>query len=206
MRPTIFLAFAACTGDNYNYQGTPIWDYFPLDGTERSWTYSQDDESIEYFLHVEMVTPSRTVDETEIHPLEMTRSDKKGELVSTTEWSSDSRDGILIHSYAVGIDAATAFDPPIVFADAEMAAGDTVETTNASGKFTATFVGLEDCPNHWVPGTDGDPWNCAHMKLEGPGLGFEGDYWNAPRYGTALFQRIQDPDKWNLLEAIWVAE
>jgi hypothetical protein len=41
------------------------------------------------------------------------------------------------------------------------------------------------------------------MKLEGPGLGFEGDYWLAPRYGTALFQRIQDPDKWNLLEAIW---
>ena len=67
----------------------------------------------------------------------------------------------------------------------------------------ATFVSLEDCPNHWVPGTDSDPWTCAHVNLDGPGLGFEGDYWLAPRYGTALFQRIQDPDKWNLLEAIW---
>jgi hypothetical protein len=84
-----------------------------------------------------------------------------------------------------------------------MVAGDTVPSTNASGDFEATFVALEECPNHWVPGTDSEPWTCVHVKLEGPGLGFEGDYWMAPRYGTALFQRIQDPDKWNLLEAIW---
>ena len=206
MRPTIFLAFAACTGDNYNYQGTPIWDYFPIDdGSERSWSYSQDDESIHYLLYVERVEPSRSVDDMTVHPLEMTRSDTK-ELVETTEWSSDSRNGIVIHSYAVGTDAATAFDPPIVFADAEMASGDTVETTNASGTFTSTFISLEDCPNHWVPATDEDVWECAHMELAGPGLGFEGDYWIAPRYGTTLFQRIQDPDKWNLLEAVWVED
>ena len=206
MRPTIFLAFAACTGDQYNYQGTPIYDYFPLDGKERSWTYSQDDDSIQYFLFIEMVPPGRTTEDgTEVVTLETTESKNKS-LVATTEWSSDSRDGVMIHSYAVGTDAATAFDPPVVFAAAEMAADETVETTNASGTFAATFIGLQDCPNHWVPGTDSDPWSCAHMKLEGPGLGFEGDYWIAPRYGTALFQRIQDPDKWNLLEAIWEPE
>jgi hypothetical protein len=205
MRPIFLLAaVAACSdGNRYDYQGQPMYDYFPLDGSERSWSYSQDDESIDYLLYIEMVKPSRTVDDMEVVALEMTHSDTKPDLVSTTEWSSDSRNGILIHSYAVGTKAATAFDPPIVFAEDEMAADDTVETVTNAGTFTSTFISLEDCPNHWVPGTDSDPWTCAHIKLEGPGIGFEGDYWLAPRYGTALFQRIQDPDKWNLLEAIW---
>ena len=205
MRP-IFLVAAALTAcgptDHYNYEGQKIYDYFPLDGSARSWSYAQDDESIKYFLYVDMVKPSRTVDDMEVVPLEMTRSDDKS-LVSTTEWSSDSRNGIVIHSYAEGTDAATEFDPPIIFGDASMAAGDTVTTKTQAGTFTSTFVALEECPNHWVPGTDGNPWTCVHMHLEGPGIGFEGDYWMAPRYGTALFQRIQDPDKWNLLEAIW---
>jgi len=204
MRPIFLLAaLAACSdGDRYNYQGQQIYDYFPLDGEERSWSYSQDDDSIDYFLYVEMVGPTRAVDDMKVVPLETTRSIDKA-LVSTTEWSSDSRNGIIIHSFAVGTKPATAFEPPIVFADAEMAADDTVETVTNAGTFTSTFISLEDCPNHWVPGTETDPWTCAHMKLEGPGLGFEGDYWIAPRYGTALFQRIQDPGKWNLLEAIW---
>jgi hypothetical protein len=206
MRPIfLFATLAACEGE-YVYAGTKIYDYFPLDGKERSWTYSQDDDSIDYFLHVEMVQPSRDVEDMEVVPLETTRTDKKGVLLNTTEWSSDSRNGILIHSFALGVKDATLFDPPIVFADANMAAGDVVETDTNAGKFTGTFISLEDCPNHWVPGTDSDPWTCAHMKLEGPGLGFEGDYWIAPRYGTALFQRIQDPDKWNLLEAVWEPE
>jgi hypothetical protein len=204
MRPIFFLAALTACGDNshYNYQGQAIYDYFPLDGN-RWWSYSQDDESIDYFLYIEKVKPTRTVDDMEVVPLEMTRTDKLGEkggIVSTTEWSSDSRNGILIHSYAEGTDAPMAFDPPIVFADASMAAGDTVETKTNAGTFTGTFVSLEECPNHWVPGGDSDPWTCAHMLLEGPGIGFEGDYWIAPRYGTALFQRIEDPDKWNLLE------
>jgi hypothetical protein len=202
----LLAALTACTdGNRFNYEGQKIYDYFPLDGTERSWTYSQDDESIDYFLHVEMVQPTRTVDAIEVVTLETTRSDTK-ELVATTEWSSDSRNGVLIHSYAVGTEPATSFDPPIVFADSDMAADETIDTETAAGTFSATFVSLEDCPNHWVPGTESEPWTCAHMNLTGPGLGFEGDYWIAPRYGTALFQRIQDPDKWNLLEAIWEPE
>ena len=202
MRPIfLFATLAACEAE-YVYPGQPIYDYFPLDGSERSWSYSQDDDSIDYFLFIEMVTPSREVDDMEVVPLETTRSDTK-ELVSTTEWSSDSRNGVLIHSFALGVEPATAFEPPIVFAADEMAADDTVETKTNAGTFITTFSSREDGPNHWVPGTETDPWTCAHMKLEGPGLGFEGDYWIAPRYGTALFQRIQDPDKWNLLEAIW---
>jgi hypothetical protein len=202
MRPILFLAaLAACSdGDQYTYQGQPMYDYFSLDG-ERLWSYAQDDDSIDYFLYIEKVEPTRTVDDMEVVPLEMTRSDLKGAkgLVSTTEWSSDSRNGVIIHSFAVGTKAATAFEPPIVFAENEMAGGDSVETVTNAGTFTSTFIGLEACPNHWVPGIDTDPWTCAHMLLEGPGLGFEGDYWLAPRYGTALFQRIEDPDKWNLL-------
>jgi hypothetical protein len=201
MRPIFLLAVLTACGDtdHYHYDGQKIYDYFPLDGA-RWWSYSQDDDSIDYFLYIEKVEPSRTVDDMEVWALETTRSDKKPDLDSTTEWSSDSTNGIIIHSYAVGADAATVFDPPIVFANADMAADDFVETKTIVGTFTATFVSLEACPNHWVPGTTTDPWTCAHMKLEGPGLGFEGDYWIAPRYGTALFQRIQDPDKWNLLE------
>ncbi len=205
MRPTILLALAplgACTGgDRYTYDGQEIYDYFPLDGKERSWTYSQDDDSIEYFLEVEKVDPPRTDGDMVIVTLETTRTDTKA-LVATTEWSSDSRAGVLIHSYAVGTEPATTFDPPVIFAEADMAADETVDTQNDSGTFTATFIALEDCPNHWVTGDDDTPpWTCAHMSLTGPGVGFEGEYWIAPRYGTALFQRIEDPAKWNLLTA-----
>src|SRR5436190_12604393 len=108
MRPIFLLAaLAACSDvDHYNYQGQKIYDYFPLDG-QRSWSYSQDDESIDYFLYVEKVSPTRTVDDMEVVALETTRSDRKGELLSTTEWSSDSRNGIIIHSFALGTKSAT---------------------------------------------------------------------------------------------------
>lgn len=191
---------AACTGEpRYQYQGYQVYEHFPLDG-DRNWKYSQDDKKVKWLLEVDKVQPSEVVGDHEIVTLDYSRGDT-GDLLYSVKWSSDSSDGVLIHAFTETGGEDVTFDPPIVFGGYQMASGDSVSTSTNEGDYTATFVAIEGCPNHWV-----SDWDCIHISLEGTGRAFEGEYWIAPRYGTSLFQPTGYEQNWNLLEAYWAEE
>ncbi len=215
----------ACGGGSYQYVGYNMYDVFPLDG-QRSWRYANDDISVVYELRVEKVDPPTNLGEWKVYTFEY-YDDDTDELLMTVDWSSDDRDGVLIHGYATydrGADGTTAggegssvtplpaesvtFDPPLVFAEDQMAPGDAVQTTTGGRTFTSTFVRTEPCPNYWTEEWD----SCLLVELDDgdgdttSGSPVAGSYWLVSRYGVAWMKRTGDPDIWKLRKAEWAPD
>jgi hypothetical protein len=208
------LAGGLACEPTYNYVGYKMHKQFPLDG-DRNWTYQSDDETVTYEMLVEKEDPPSTSDGYEVYTFAY-YNDTDGTLLHEVDWSSDSINGVAIHGYrdyegsggddTGGLEAndSQVFDPPIIFADDDMAPGASVTTTTGGWTFTSTLEVSEPCPNPWV-----EDWNdCLKMVLEDDGSGslVSGNYWLVPRYGVAWMRRTVDADTWKLRDADWTAD
>jgi hypothetical protein len=220
-----------CEPDNYSYAGHDMVDHFPLDG-QRKWVYSNAGTS--WRMNVEKSRDVEVLDTTEIHTMEFWQADQNGvssNLLMEMRVSSDTYDGVLIHSYEVlgepidwdtgagddtgddtGVEGfgpaeVVDFDPPLVFAAKNMVPGEVVETTTGGSDWTGTLVSQEDCANHWVSGEN--TWQCLKVQLDdgdddlNAGAKLSGSYWIAPRWGMSWFQMVGDPDTWILVRGEW---
>ena len=202
------LSAVSCGGGSYNYVGYLMDNQFPLDGT-REYQYVSDDETIETPIRVEKASAPSSTDTYDIYTFE-TYDDESGDLLNVVNWSSDSVYGILIHNYTnyANGEEAVVFDPPLIFADDEMAPSDFVVTETGGMTFTSTFVGVEPCPNYYVA-----DWNeCLRIELDdgdgddSAGSMVAGTYWLVPRYGIAWFQQTGDSEPWILWKHSWTPE
>ncbi len=202
------LSGVSCGGATYNYVGYLMDNQFPLDGT-REYQYLSDDESIETPIRVEKASTPTATGTYDIYTFE-TYNDESGDLLNIVDWSSDSVYGILIHGFTdyANSEDPVVFDPPLIFADDEMAPSDFVVTQTGGMTFTSTFVGVEPCPNYYVA-----EWNeCLRMELDdgdgdaNAGSMLAGTYWLVPRYGIAWFQQTGDAEPWVLWKHSWTPE
>jgi hypothetical protein len=202
------LLAPSCGGSTYNYVGYRMDKQFPLDG-DREWQYLNDNEGVEHPIRVEKLSTPRMVDTIAVYTLEY-YNEETGDIVRSVDWSSDSINGVLIHAYThyeAGEDPVE-FDPPIQFADDEMAPGASVVTETGGYTFTSTLEGSEPCPNHYVPDWD----ECLRMTLDdgdgddSAGALVAGEYWLVPSFGTAWFRMTPDSDNWRLWKHSWDPE
>ena len=226
------LGLVGCDGDYY-YGGYQIYDHFPLDG-QRSWEYANNDLSVTDHLEVRMLDTTVEQDGITVHEFQHF-NDTTGDQILSVQWSSASTSGVQIHGYQTfdtgggggpggggddtgGEDTGSAppypadlvsFDPPILFADSEMAPDESVESSGGGWDFTSTFESVDPCPNHWV----GDEWEtCLRIRIDDgdgddtTGAPFAGTYWLVPRYGIAWQQTTGDTDTWVLVRAEWASD
>jgi hypothetical protein len=181
---------------------------FPMDG-DREWQYLNDDDGVEFPMRVEKLSTPRMVDNITVYTFEY-YNEESGDIVRSVEWSSDSINGVLIHAYTnhEGGGEPVEFDPPIQFADEEMAPGQCAITETGGYTFTSTLVVSEPCPNHYVPDWEA----CLKMTLDdgdgddSAGAMVAGEYWLVPSYGTAWFRMTPDSDNWRLWKHDWAPE
>jgi len=196
------LSLTGCTGSSFGYSGYNTHDYFAVDGS-RSWKYVQDDNSVEWRLEVEKSATPIVVGNTEVYNFDYGILDP-AELLYSIEWSTDSVDGIQIHSFAVEGGDAVTFSTPVQVSDPQMAPGESVETETDGYVFTSSFASAETCPNDWVT-TD---WNCLHFTIsdgtdDASSPPFVGDWWFAADWGTSRFNVPAHSSDWVLSEANW---
>ena len=198
----------ACGGSSYTYTGYRMHKQFPLDG-EREWQYLNDAEDVGNPMRVEKVASPVMKGDTAVYTLEY-YNEETGDIARSIDWSSDSFSGVQIHAYtdfeAGGEEVI--LDPPLLFADDEMAPGDAVVTETGGYTFTSTLVVSEPCENHFVPDWD----DCLKMTVDdGDGNGSEGslvagEYWLVPSYGVAWFRMTPDSENWRLWKHDWEPE
>ncbi|MCK6504856.1 hypothetical protein L6R53_15885 [Myxococcota bacterium] len=179
--------------------GHPLYEYFPFD-KERTWAYAMDDDSAGYVLAVEKVaaTDQQGV---EVATLEYRKQDS--DLLYSVDWSSDANGGVLIHGYTVQGGDSVRFDTAVQFANHEALAGEQVVTETNGMTFTATFHGIEECPNLWTS----EVWDCAHITLDDgdgddmAGPPFAGDWWGAGSWNASRFHTTGGSADWVLTSA-----
>ena len=210
----ITFALLACTPPTTTYKGINIYNYMPLDG-QRDWTYtneetsnSEDTASSSWNINVIKILEEQA-DMTKLATLEYKETTEDEEEISLFKitWSSDSMDGIVIHGYELAGEDAVIIEPPIQIAEPQGYPENSIETSTNIGDFTTTFQGIEACPNRWVS-EDDDPWECAHLIIEGPaGAPFIGDWWTANTWGVSIFNLSSGPlsssQNWVLTYTDW---
>ncbi len=192
-----------CAGQKFNYPGESLWERFPLDG-ERQWSYVSDDVSVEYSLIVDKISTVSQGGKDVVTLAYTHRTSDGGETLQyEVDWSTDADDGIEIWKwtdYSTDVAGVTTnFDPPVVFAEREMNAGDIVETSTGGDTFATEYVGLTTCPNQWTT----DEWECAVVTI-GSGTGsqpFLGTWSIARSYGPSWIELDSTPGKFVLADA-----
>lgn len=206
--PLLLLAAAGCEPE-YDYKGYYMYDHFPLDGSEREWQYNNEDESVDWTLMVEMKDVTTSGDY-EIAELEHSSADG-GDVYAQVYWSSDSRNGVLIHGYAELEDDPDAepvwFTTPVVFAEKQAVPGDSWTTETDGYVFTSTFDDVTGCGTYWASAWD--EANCLKITitddddLESTHGFLAGSYWLVPDWGTAWMELGAYDGRWNLATASW---
>lgn len=201
--PVVLAALLAGCQGGYNYTGYTIHDHFPLDG-DWTWQYSQEDETVDFKLLVDRVSPTEVRGTTEVVTLEYKKADTE-DLLYSVKWSSDTTSGVLIHGYTDEATGETAdYDPPIILGDFQMVVGDSNTVSTNGEEWVSKFVSVEDCPNYWV-----ETWTCLKFELDNgdgddlAGPPFAGTYWLAPNYGPSRFIPTGYADPWVLTRADW---
>lgn len=200
--PAFLLVLAAC--DNpVSYSGYLMAPYFPFDG-ERTWEFASTDTSLEYRL---IATLDSEFEQgmggsVSVYTVSYERkcANDAGSCtdgwVRDIRWSSNGGEGILIWGYEDG-SGSVAFDPPVMLADAEMLADQTVTTTTGGATWTSTFHGLDTCPVTWT-----SEWGarCTHFDLDDGGANhaIAGEYWAITQYNVVAFQLAGDSGVWQL--------
>lgn len=205
MLPILLAGLIGCTNDNpYQTAGFTLGDYFPLDG-ERTWRYTQDDQSFDWQLSVAKVPQTTTVGSTEIVTLEYYEfaNGSTGDLLYDIQWSADSSDGILVWGYSDEVTGeSVSYDPPVTFGKRQMVPGDSYSTETDGRTFTTTFNVVESCPNDWRA-----DWDCLSLTVDdgdgddSAGPPFAGDWWIAASYGPSRFIPTGYTDPWVLATA-----
>lgn len=204
----VSLLLPSCGGSSYTYTGYRMHKQFPLDG-DREWQYLNDADDVENPMRVEKISTPTMKGNTAVYTLEY-YNEETGDIVRSVDWSSDSINGVQIHGY-IDYEASgeeVTFDPPILFADDEMAPNASVVTETGGYTFTSTLMYSEPCPNHYVP----DWEDCLKMVLDDgdgddtTGALVAGEYWLVPSYGTAWFRMTPDSNNWRLWKHDWEPE
>ena len=174
-----------------------IPDYVALDG-HRSWEYFQ--EGTDWMLRVDKTSSADVSDRAWLSYLE----DETDVELFSIEWGSN-EEGVWILG-----DNEEQFDSPIQIATPWMSPGDTVASGGEDSEVeahTSTFVGLEDCPNHWV-----EDWECVVFEISTLPAGaqptpFAGRWAFAHSWGPSTFQLElrEDEEPWVLTQADWSA-
>jgi hypothetical protein len=193
MHISLLIALTGCTPEGPGYSGYDMVDHFPLDGSERSWLYTNSAE--EHKIFVEMAA-ERIEEDVVVKTLEYWQTDPNNNQPSTLlysiDWASDPIAGVRIYGYTFfsdpvqendtgdsGDNADTsyssteeegdesntvAFDPPIQLGDRRMIPGESIVTETGGATWTATFESTAACANDWVGGEN--TWTCLHIVLD----------------------------------------
>src|SRR5678816_212915 len=113
---------AGCTGgpgDQYNYQGYPMNEFFPFDG-DRTWTFTNADATLDTTVQASLdPAPVTLTDGRTARNIAYSReciedgcTDAGPHTVSAIQWSSEAVYGVQIHEFT-GPDGQVSFDPPL---------------------------------------------------------------------------------------------
>ncbi len=233
MRAIIVMStlLVGCFGEpKYDYGGFSSHQYFPIDGTARSWEFYDRDGDLGWQLLAEMTDKSRSGG-VQIATIEYAQSDPY-KLLYDVRWSSDSSKGIQIHGYGVadgfqwsnvagsgdtgaggdtgsaaGDDSAgpglssVSLSPPIQFAKYQVTPGDSETTSTGGVTYTSTFEEVENCPNAW-----NEEWECLRFVLTSDSANpapFVGTWWLATTYGPSWFLPDGKATPWVLRKTEW---
>lgn len=207
------LAAAAC--DNpISYSGYQMTQYFPFDG-ERTWEYKNAETGVPYKI---VGTLERNVD-TSADGSDMHRIAYERACLTDTEsctdgwirdvlWSVDGQNGARIWGYEDEAGAVD-FDPPVVVAESQMQAGESVSVDTGGTTWTSSFEGVEECPVTWT-----QEWgnSCLRMHVDdgdgdpAAGSPIAGDYWVITQYNVVGMQLTDHEAVWELSYATYERE
>jgi len=205
----LFLVGCGGSGEG-SYPGAEIWQYFPFDGL-RTWQFIHTDTAVTYKLEASMRRDSDSIDHVNLYTVDYAKrcvaaddSCVDGEILWSTEWSSDSTRGVQIHRSNVGDDESTwgLYVPPIQVAEGTMKVDDAVSTTTAGSTWDATLFNFEACPVYLQA-----EWEeCAHIIVsdEGgdtlSGYPIAAEYWALPGRNVVAIDLGTDEGMWQLSE------
>lgn len=189
-----------CPSVEIDFQGDDVYKWFPFNG-ERIWTYQSTDTSLTYQLRGVLSEESRVLDDnrTRVYHVDF-RVDCRSaddncvedELAFSWEMSADSGKGVLFHSYG-----DTAYDPPVRLSGPQMVEGDTVVTESGGVTYTATYVGLVECPAiYWR----NEKPTCGEIVVDDGGAGspLAGTYWAVTQFNVVAFKSDLTGEEWQL--------
>jgi hypothetical protein len=196
------LVIPACGGPQTQYGGARVNDYLPLEG-DREWEYIQcdpgddsctPDAAFEVLL-VEKAPNTTSRNNTEIVTLDYSVLEPT-ELLFSIQWSSNSRSGIQVWGWSDAAGEGLDFASPVTIADYGVQVDDVSETETDGVTYTSTYLGEEECPNHWVS----DPYTCLHFRVEGGSDGnpIAGDWWFAQSWGMVKYEPASSAAPWVL--------
>ena len=198
---------AGCTGNAPVYKGQDMTGFFPFDGSQRWWEFSNDDPDTKHVLRGDLLVTEEDerVDDKLIHVVEWsskcpTTDGCTEESLYTLRWTVDSIDGIEIHGMeTVGGEAY--FDAPIQFTDRYMKVGESVTSTADGHDFTSTFEAIDGCPQNY-----NDQWDdCAKIVLETTAGDhpLEGTWHFVPSFNVVSVDFANEDGRWALFDTLW---
>jgi len=217
MRAVLALVvLVGCTGgpgDQYQYDGYPMDDFFPFDGN-RSWTFTNTDTTVPYEL-VATLDPEYATAEDGSHVFTITYDQScQGAdgcvdgpwRFHSIQWSSDGADGTFIHSYSSDADGDVTFDPPLQLTSDMGVPGDVVTTTETDGTvYNAEFKQIANCPIAMSVTWE----DCANIVVtDGDGnqtMPMTGDLWAVKGYNVIALQLMGDSGQWQLSDTVFTA-
>ena len=210
----ILLVLAACDSP-VTYSGYQMERYFPFDGAGRTWEFESTDAAVDHRIVATLDTAFETHSDgyTRIYSVTYDRDCKEEGGACTdgwirdVRWSADAVEGVRIWGFET--DAGTVvYDPPIVLAEPEMLADESVETTTGGVTWTATFHGNATCPVLWTAEWEDQ---CIHITLDdGDGNGsageyLAGEYYAITQYNVVAMKLTADTGTWQLDYATYIA-
>jgi hypothetical protein len=211
-RATLVMALcfgAGCDGQTISYTGYYMADFFPLDGTERSWEYGNIDVELDYKLVSELDIEGSELSEDQRYRI--FNLSTRAECLPNVDdcgagWKYDykiaaSRGlGVTLHGYQLPGADPVVFESPIRLADVQMKSGDSRESGEVDGHtWTTTFMGVNSDCDQTMP----VDWKCGQLVLESdpPGHWLAGTWWAAAGYNVVAFERTNDPGKWRVTDS-----
>ncbi len=178
--------------------------YFPLDGTERVWTYRSAEQLLDWTLVVEKAESSLSGD-MELVTLEHSDADTD-DLLWQVIFSEDSVQGVRVHGYTdVQADLDVLFDTPVMLVERGVQDEPSV-TETSQGSFIAE-TSRAGCETYWVP--DWGEESCLVVDLRDTdddptthGI-VTGQYRLVPSYGPAWLDLDAYDDTWWLSGFDW---
>ncbi len=200
---------AACNGSTVpGYNGYPMDDFFPFDGTCRGWELVSDDVSLPYMMVGSVQPNPDTADDgfTQIWTINynvlcITEGETcdEGALLRSIKMSTSRSAGTLVYAFDDGT-GAQSFDPPLKLTDGTMAPTDTISSESGAASLTTEFVTIGSCDIRWAS------WDgCPLLTVDdaGTGTGMSGDYWVADGWGIVAWQLDSDSGRWSLDRGIF---
>lgn len=207
------LSLMGCAdgGNGVTVSGKNMPEYFPFDGSERSWTFESDAEAAHRMVGV--MDPETTPDpdgngeivtvDYDLVCIDENDPSCVGGDVRVLEISSNAGNGVRIHAVTPADGTRIEFDPPALIGDRNATFEESWVTETSVGTFTSTFMGSEPCSIRWV-----EDWNdCVVLEIDDSGVaGLTGTIWAVASWNMVAFRLVDDLDRWELSTASWTAD